>query len=169
MSDQQAGYDVAIEVDPAYAGECSPPELQAIAARTLHIEGVAGPLELGVWITDEAELHALNRTYRGVDSSTDVLSFGEEQDKAVPFVNAPETPRSLGDIAISFPHVARQAAEYGHSRQRELAYLLVHGVLHLLGYDHENPDDAATMRRHEEAVLGVLQITRGSDHGTDAS
>ena len=169
MSDQQAAFDVAIEVDPPYIGECSPSELQAIAARTLHVEGVAGPLELGVWITDEAELHALNRTYRGVDSPTDVLSFGDEQDEPVAFVSAPETTRHLGDIAISFPHVARQAAEYGHSRQRELAYLLVHGLLHLLGYDHEDPDDAATMRRHEEAVLGELQITRGSDRGTDAS
>ncbi len=169
MNDQHGAYDVAIEVDPPYAGECSPEELEAIAARTLEHEGVAGPIELGVWITNEDELHALNRTYRGVDSSTDVLSFGEEPGDTAGFVNAPDTPRHLGDIAISFPHVARQAVEYGHSRQRELAYLLVHGVLHLLGHDHEDPADAATMRRREEAVLSVLGITRGSERGTDAS
>jgi probable rRNA maturation factor len=159
---EQPTFDISIEVDPPYADEVDV-ELLAVVARTvLGRESVEPPADLGVWITNEEELHTLNRTFRDVDASTDVLSFGEEQDEESPFVQAPESVPHLGDVAISFPHVVRQAEEYGHSRQRELAYLLTHGILHLLGYDHEDPEDAQEMRSHEEAALTDLQITRGA-------
>lgn len=155
-----ADFFVAIDVDPPYAPEVDPAALEALATHVLQGEGVAPPAELSIWITTEAELHQLNRTYRNVDRSTDVLSFGAEDDSETPFVAAPDQPRYLGDLAISFPHVARQADEYGHSRQRELSYLVTHGILHLLGYDHEQPADAQAMRSREEALLGAIGITR---------
>jgi probable rRNA maturation factor len=76
-------------------------------------------------------------------------------------VRPPDAPRYLGDLAISYERVVGQAAEYGHSRARELAYLTVHGMLHLLGYDHERgADDAAAMRAREEAVMAEIGLVR---------
>lgn len=165
MSEQE--FVVTIEVDQPFAAQVDQDELEQLVAHVLRGEGVPAPAEVSIWITDEDELHTLNRTYRNVDASTDVLSFGEEaeDDAALPFVSAPDQPRYLGDLAVSFPHVEHQAAEYGHSRQRELSYLVTHGLLHLLGYDHEQPDDAQVMRGREEALLGALGITRESLHG----
>lgn len=168
MTIELPAFDISVEVDPPYGDAVDDERLQEIAARVLVREGVTEPVELGIWITNEAEIHELNRTYRHVDSPTDVLSFGADDDDE-PFVRAPDAPRHLGDIAISFPHVVRQAEEYGHSQERELAYLLTHGVLHVLGYDHEDPDDAREMRAHEEQALGEWGITRGSDDASDAT
>ena len=167
MTNERPTFDISVEVDPPYRDAVDDERLREIAARALAREGVMEPIELGIWITNEAEIRELNRTYRHVDSSTDVLSFGSDDDE--PFVRAPGAPRHLGDIAISFPHVVRQAEEYGHSRERELAYLLVHGVLHVLGYDHEDPEDARAMRAHEEQALGEWGITRGSEDASDAA
>jgi probable rRNA maturation factor len=161
---QYNAIEVTIEVDDRFASEVDTDEVIQLVRYVLQAEGVPIPSDVSIWITDEAELQALNRTYRGVDRSTDVLSFGE--DTSTPFVNAPGQPRHLGDLAVSYPHVVRQAEEYGHSRKRELSYLVTHGLLHLLGYDHERPEDAAIMRRREEALLGDLHITREDTHGT---
>jgi probable rRNA maturation factor len=152
-------FDIAVEVDPPYADAVDVDLILRVAHQVLEHEGQKGPLELGVWVTNEDELHTLNRTFRNTDKSTDVLSFGEAEDDATMFVLAPEAVPHLGDVAISYPHVVRQAQELGHSNDRELSYLLAHGILHLLGYDHEEPDDARLMREHEEAALGELGIT----------
>lgn len=160
---QEPIFDISIEVDPPYAAQVDVELLATVARTVLKHEGIDPPGDLGIWITNEDELHALNRSFRNVDSSTDVLSFGEAEDDQQPFVQAPESIPHLGDVAISFPHVTRQAEEYGHSPRRELAYLLTHGILHLLGYDHEEPEGTQEMRSHEDAALNALQITRGSD------
>ncbi len=132
---------------------------RAIAA-VLRGEGAGAPLEVGVLITDDAHIHALNRDYRGVDAPTDVLSFADDG-PAQGFVAGPDAPRYLGDIAISYERVLAQAAEYGHSPARELAYLAAHGALHLLGYDHERgPADEAAMRAREEAAMAALGLAR---------
>jgi probable rRNA maturation factor len=132
---------------------------RAVAA-VLRGEALAGPAELGVLVADDARLHELNRAYRGVDAPTDVLSFGDDGPET-PFVGQPDGPRYLGDIAISLERVLAQAAEYGHSPSRELAYLAAHGALHLLGYDHERgPEDAAAMRAREEAAMASLGLSR---------
>jgi probable rRNA maturation factor len=160
--------DIAIDVDPPYAEEVDAALLQKVARTVLAREGRHGPLTVGLWITNEDELRNLNRTFRDVDATTDVLSFGDTAED-LPFIQDPEDGHHLGDIAISFPHVVRQAEEYGHSQARELAYLLTHGILHLLGYDHEDPEDARDMRAHEEAALKELQITREPGNaGADA-
>ncbi len=132
---------------------------QAIAA-VLRAEGDHGPLEIGVLITDDAHIQALNRDYRNVDAPTDVLSFGDDGPERG-FVSPTEGPRYLGDIAISYERILIQAADYGHSPARELAYLAAHGTLHLLGYDHERGhDDAAAMRAREEKAMESLGLTR---------
>ena len=137
------------------------------AIRTaLAAEGVDFPCEVDVLVTSDEEIHQLNREARKVDRSTDVLSFpafdlrpGELPGPGDADPGTGLVP--LGDMMISLERVAAQAKEYGHSNRRELGYLVVHSVLHLLGYDHvdEGPMKAQ-MREREEAILGELGITR---------
>ncbi len=154
--------EVDIQIDPRYNADTALIERAVVA--TLAAEQASGPIEVSVMVAGDAELHDLNRDYRGVDAPTDVLSFASEDDVGeVMFVRPPDAPRYLGDIAISYERVVEQAAEYGHSHERELAYLTVHGVLHLLGYDHElGEEEAAAMRMREEAVMAILGLPRES-------
>lgn len=134
-------------------------------------EGLTGEVEVGVLIADDATLTSLNRDYRGSATPTDVLSFPAEPPPTpasfpdgIRFIVPPGMPRYLGDIAISYERVLAQAQEYGHTPQRELAYLIAHATLHLLGYDHEVSDEAAkAMRAREEMVMELLQLHRPAD------
>lgn len=130
-----------------------------------NLPSAAEPVELSILIMDDATIHTLNRDYRGVDAPTDVLSFAsfidDEEEEHAAFVSPEGMACYLGDIAISYERVLAQAKEYDHSAERELAYLTAHGVLHLLGYDHERGlEDAAAMREREEAAMQVLGLTR---------
>lgn len=140
---------------------------RAIAA-ALEEERVAVPCEISVLLTDEAGIQAINRDQRGVDQPTDVLSFpmfdltpGEPPTEESAETD-PETGLfPLGDMAISLPRARAQAEEYGHPLSRELAYLAVHSVLHLLGYDHlDEGEEKRRMREREEAVMARLGLTR---------
>jgi probable rRNA maturation factor len=157
--------DVDVQIDDRFAADVDVALIERAVEAALAAEGAGGAIEVSVLVTDDAELHRLNRDYRSVDAPTDVLSFADDEEAAEgphpAFVRPPEAPRYLGDIAISYERVVAQAAEYGHSRERELAFLTVHGVLHLLGYDHERGEaDAAEMRAHEEAVMARLGLSR---------
>ena len=111
-------------------------------------------------LTDDAGIAALNREFRGVDAPTDVLSF-PQLEAAGPVTAVPaDAPLPLGDIVMSLQRAEAQARAYGHARARELGFLLVHGLLHLLGYDHETPDEAATMEARQEAILHALELHR---------
>lgn len=158
--------EVDIQVDDQYGADADAELIEQAIAAVLRGEGISEPIELSVLVTSDAALHELNRTYRGVDRPTDVLSFASEEDAPdapQSFVRAPDTPRYLGDIAISYERVLAQAEDYGHSAARELAYLTAHGVLHLLGYDHERGEaDAAAMRSREEAAMERLGLQRGA-------
>ncbi|MEY8385861.1 rRNA maturation RNase YbeY [Oscillospiraceae bacterium 38-13] len=137
------------------------------AVRTaLAAEGVDFPCEVDILVTSDAEIHALNREARQVDRPTDVLSFPSFDLKPGELPGPEDADPGtglvpLGDMMISMERVAAQAKEYGHSNRRELAYLTVHSVLHLLGYDHvdEGPMKAQ-MRAREEAILEELGIRR---------
>ncbi len=133
--------------------------LTRIAEVTLRAEGIAGAVEVGLTFVDDDEIRELNATYRGVDSATDVLSF-PLQGEGDGFVNPPDGVLRLGDIVISLPRATEQAAEYGHPLARELGYLFVHGLLHLLGYDHEQEEERTVMRTKEEAALAACGLTR---------
>ena len=107
--------------------------------------------EVSVVVTDDDTVRQLNQRFRGVDAATDVLSFRLDTDG---FVTPPDSRRQLGELIISYPTAARQADEAGHDVEGELAHLVVHGLLHLIGYDHESPSDRRAMREREDALLG---------------
>ena len=124
-----------------------------------------GPeVEISVLLVDNETIRSLNRDYRNKDAATDVLSFPMEEamdGEPEPAVIGGPTERLLGDLVISVEMAVAQAAEYGHSVERELAFLSVHGLLHLLGYDHELGVEAeAAMQAEEKRILSVLGIER---------
>ena len=130
-------------------------------------ENFSGSAEISVSIVDDKRIHELNLQYRDIDRSTDVLSFpmGVE---GVYDINNSTGAQVLGDIVISIEHAVAQAETYGHSLQREVAYLTVHSMLHLLGYDHEAGGmELVRMREKEEAVLTQLGLVRSGSYYTD--
>lgn len=121
------------------------------------VYGPEEPWEMSVLLCDNKRIHELNREYRHIDRPTDVLSFAlNEGDE----VNGEAESQLLGDLVISLERTAEQAKEYGHPFERELAYLTVHGCLHILGYDHMTEEDKKEMRTEEEFILENLGYVR---------
>ena len=114
--------------------------------------------EVSVTLTDDAHIHALNREYRGVDRPTDVLSFALMESEEPEIIGG--ASEVLGDLVISLERVQAQAEEYGHSALRELSFLTVHGMLHLLGYDHMEEDERLEMETEQRHVMEELGIER---------
>ena len=148
----------------ASQGNCA--LIRKVIRTALAAEGVDFPCEVDVLLTNDSGIHAINREMRQVDRPTDVLSFPEFDLTPGQLPGAEDADPGtglvpLGDMVISMERVAAQAKEYGHSNRRELSYLVVHSVLHLLGYDHldEGPQKAQ-MRAREEAILEELGIGR---------
>jgi len=133
--------------------------LLSVLRKTAEVYDIQPKTEVSLVLASDEYIHALNREYRGIDCSTDVLSFALNEGEEPVVFDGPEEVL-LGDIVISIETATRQAAEYGHSLERELAYLTVHGILHLLGYDHMTEEDKQEMRREEEYVLSLLGINR---------
>ena len=140
--------------------------IRKVIRAALAAQGVDFPCEVDVLVTDDAGIHQINLDMRQVDAATDVLSFpeftlapgelpgGEDADPGTGLV-------PLGDMVLSMERVKMQAREYGHSNRRELAYLVVHSVLHLLGYDHlDEGAMKAQMREREEVIMGELGLER---------
>lgn len=113
-------------------------------------------LEFSVIIVDNERIHEINKQYRGIDRPTDVISFALEDNEEISLDNY----RILGDIYISIDKVKEQAREYGHSEKRELAFLTIHGFLHLLGYDHMKPEEEKIMFAKQEEILNGFGIKR---------
>ena len=152
--------------------------MQRCADRAEKTEGVTLPLYTFVRIVDDEEIQVINREQRGKDMSTDVLSFPTvnykqgktacSSERLLRREYDPEMGASLlGDIIISMDHVRAQAAQYGHSEQRETGYLLTHGLFHLMGYDHMTDTDKPVMRAMEERALGAIGLTREENTVTD--
>ena len=159
-------WEIDTDVDPALLTL-----MQTAADCALLMEGVQRKCAISVRLCDDETIHEINREFRGIDRATDVLSF--------PMVNYPQGVTAgkgdrllrqalddelnacmLGDLIISVPHTLAQAEEYGHSPEREAAYLLVHGICHLMGYDHIDPDDQRRMRAMEEKILNAVGMGR---------
>ncbi len=159
-------WQIDTAVDPSWLSL-----MQTAADCALLMEGVTRDCAVSVRLCDDEAIHAVNREYRGVDRATDVLSF--------PTVNYPQGVTAgdadrllrrelddelnacmLGDLILSVPHVLSQAESYGHSPEREAAYLTVHGLCHLMGYDHIIEDDKRRMRAMEEKILSAIGQTR---------
>ena len=148
-------------------------EEEGFDAALLEAHALAGidsdvPLSAELVFTDEAGIRALNAAERGIDAVTDVLSFPNLEGirgvslrkEDFPFDIDEEGALFLGSVVICRQRAAEQAEEYGHSLRREVYYLAVHGLCHLLGYDHETEEDKAEMRAREEAVLAEMNIAR---------
>ena len=140
--------------------------LQAVA----RLNGLPEAAEVDVTIVDDEEIHALNREYRDMDKPTDVLSFALDEDSEESdepeLVGGPEE-HLYGDIIISAETALRQAEEYGHGLEREMTYLAVHGMFHLLGYDHMTEEEKSVMRAKEEEALRAINLSEEYfDHPT---
>lgn len=153
---ERAEYTILISGDDHLVWPPALEELLEKAARAVLESEKTPSAEVSLHLTDDAGIRALNRTYRHIDAPTDVLSFGLGPEDG----DAPGGVVLLGDVIVSLERAREQAHEYGHSFEREVAFLVVHGVLHLLGYDHETDAERAEMRAREEAVLAELGLRR---------
>jgi len=156
-----AGIEVNISVKRNMKLEVSKDWLKNITRQVLEAESIRQPTEMGLLITDVKAIQRLNRIYRGEDEPTDVLSFQLTPNgcqKSEPtFVSAPDGVRHLGEVIISYIQASKQAEERGLSVAHELTLLIIHGTLHLLGYNHERPAEARMMRNRESEILASLR------------
>lgn len=147
--------EIEVSVEEKFRGLVNEDWVRRIAQQVLEAEGVVSPYEVSLVFTDSETVQRLNRDYRGVDESTDVLAFymlpqhGADAD----FVSPPDDITHLGEVIISYPKAEEQAKEQGHSTEQELTLLIIHGILHLLGYDHEKPEEEAKMKAREKELL----------------
>lgn len=149
-------HTIAVHVDAGLESQVESELLCRAALQTLHSQQIESGCELAVVVTDDDTLRELNRRHRGVDVPTDVLAFADEA--RAPFVDAPGELRYLGDVVVSFHRAVAQAAEAGHGTQAELQLLVVHGVLHLLGYDDQAEQPREKMWRVQAQILQTLEI-----------
>ena len=146
-------HSVLVAVDETIEAAIDSGQLERLASAAMEREGLP-PGELSVLITDDETVRGLNREYAGEDASTDVLAFslteGEE-------FASPDGVMRLGEVVISYPTALRQAAEAGRPVEDEIDHLFVHGVLHLLGYDHAESADEKRMRTREREILAASE------------
>ncbi len=133
--------------------------VKKVLNKVAELYGLEEDAEVGVTLTDNEYIKELNTKYINKECSTDVLSFALNEGEEPEIVDGPSV-NLIGDIIISVETAQMQAEEYGHSLERELAFLTVHGMMHLLGYDHIEEEDRIEMRKEEEYVLGELGIPR---------
>lgn len=160
-------------LDPTILGR-----MQEAADQCLKSENILIPCMISVCLCDDGYIREINRKYRNIDRSTDVLSFpsvsypqGKTAGSCESLLRREFDAESgacfLGDLFISVTHVASQAAEYGHSELREAVYLLVHGICHLMGYDHMEDHDKEKMRKMEERILSSVDVRRENHNSPD--
>jgi probable rRNA maturation factor len=151
--------EINILIDKEYKSVIKAAWLKNVARQVQKAENVSEKSEMGLKITGDEEIHRLNLQYLDEDRPTDVLSFPmNEQVEAAPvFVKVPDGKLHLGDIVISYPTALKQAEEHHHPVNREIAILLIHGILHLLGYDHDVPAREQKMHRLEAAILAIIE------------
>ena len=148
-------WQITIQIDDLLQCDIEEDYISQIVEKTLAIECGNAAVELGVVITNDDKIQQLNRDYRGHDEPTDVISFALLEGLE-PFIMPPDNIRHLGEIIISFPQAEKQAQEQSHSVNQEMAHLIIHGLLHLLGYDHEKDQDDTIMRAREYEILDKL-------------
>lgn len=144
-------------IQPSFENQVQAEFVEQVVQAVLAHESVSPEADVSIVITDDAEIQSLNAQFRGVDAPTDVLAFAEEATKQ-PFVAAPDELPYLGDVIISFPRAQVQAQEVGHAVDDELRLLIVHGVLHLLGYDHDEPEKEVRMWARQDQILARWKV-----------
>lgn len=163
----QSGREIEISIDQRYRRELSEDWLRMVADCALEVALPPGQTgQMSLLVSGDATVQRLNREYRGLDEVTDVLSFspshpghweggGSLKADGLPFILPPDQLPVLGDVAISYPQARRQARARNEPVPKELALLLIHGVLHLVGYDHREPEETALMQAQELAALSA--------------
>ena len=139
--------------------------LQSVVEQILIAQDADSRLELGLVITIQERVQQLNRSYLGKDEPTDVLAFSMlpeplatgESEASSPFVQPPDGVLHLGEVIVSYPQAVIQAEEHQHSVKREIAILIIHGVLHLLGYEHDKPEVERQMKTREKEILNCIE------------
>ena len=152
--------EIDILIDDGFEGYLEVSWLRGVAEQVLIAQDAGFGVEMGLVITSQERVRQLNRSYRGKDEPTDVLAFSirEEIDAELPpFAQPPDGVLHLGEVIISYPQAVIQAEERQHSVKREIAVLIIHGVLHLLGYEHDKPELERQMRTREEEILSCIE------------
>lgn len=159
MKDQRIDELIVVDLQIAaeFSGQLAAERLVAAARITLADEG-RHRAEVCVVLTRDEEMKDLNRTYRGLDEPTDVLSFSAQEGQGSFVVGDPKAGVYLGDIVIAYPYARRQAEAQGHDVDMELNLLVIHGVLHLLGYDHTEVEEEARMWDRQRQLLRLLSV-----------
>ncbi len=152
--------ELSLHIDAQFREHLPEEWLYRLVEETLAAGGINSPVELSLVITNNRKMRQLNRKFRGIDRTTDVLSFALTEDNT-PFPMPPDSPLYLGEVIISYPQAVKQAEEYHHPVPKEIALLIIHGVLHLLGYDHEEPEQERRMRALEERILSQMEVPSG--------
>jgi len=150
--------EINVLIDKGFDGCPAPRWLENIARQVLEAQGAGAEAEMGLLIATQERVKELNRDYLGEDVPTDVLAFSaREEGDGLPFIHPPDGLLHLGEVIIAYPQAVIQAEEHGHPVKKELAVLLIHGVLHLLGYDHGQPDSERRMRAREAELLSYIE------------
>ncbi len=156
-TDSGSDYLITVQIEDAYVDKLDADRLHRLALHVLREENVPGPMEMGVVLTTDGEVHALNLQYLGHDYQTDVISFGmADEEGGTAFVTPAERPAYLGDVVISYDRAAEQAPDYGHSTEAEVYTLLIHGMLHLLGYDDREDVARQKMHARQDELLRII-------------
>jgi len=152
--------EINVLIDEDLEGNLEAGWLQSVAQQILVAQGVGADVELGLVIATQQRVQQLNRDYLGRDEPTDVLAFSAREEIGVdlpPFVQPPDGVLHLGEVIVSYPQAVIQAEEHQHSIKKELAILIIHGVLHLLGYEHDKPELERKMRAREAEILSYIE------------
>jgi len=152
--------EINVLIDEGLEGYLEVSWLQSVAEQALVAQDAGSGVELGLVITNQERVQQLNRSYLGKDEPTDVLAFStrEEIDAELPpFVQPPDGMLHLGEVIISYPQAVIQAEGHRHSVKREIAILIIHGVLHLLGYEHDKPELERQMKTREKEILSCIE------------
>jgi probable rRNA maturation factor len=152
--------EINILIEEGIEAEAGADWLQRVVDNSLLAENMPPHVEISLVVTGQERMQELNRQYRGQDRPTDVLSFAmseSSEDEPAAFIGPPDGLLHLGEIIVSYPQSVIQAQEHGHSIKKEMAILIIHGVLHILGYDHEKPDMEAKMLAREKDILAVCE------------
>ena len=152
--------EINVLIDEDLEGNLEASWLQSVAQQILVAQGVGADAELGLVIATQQRVQQLNQDYLGRDEPTDVLAFSTREEMGAdlsPFVQPPDGVLHLGEVIISYPQAVIQAEEYQHSIKKELAILIIHGVLHLLGYEHDKPELERKVRAREAEILSYIE------------
>jgi len=157
--------EINVLIDESFEEYLEVSWLQSIAKQVLAAQDAGSRVELGLVVTNQEKVQQLNRSYRGKDEPTDVLAFsmlpeplatGKSEAPSL-FAQAPDGVLHLGEVIISYPQAVIQAEEHKHSVKREIAILIIHGVLHLLGYEHDKPEREHQMKTKEKEILSCIE------------